>query len=254
MAHKTLIGGTAYEVSGGKTLVNGTAYEIKSGKTLVGGTAYDVGFAKPLGELAIGSSVFLNVGGQSTEFVVVHHGLPSNLYDSSCDGTWLFAKTIDSTNKSVWNSSGVNTYANSDVHSYLNSTYFEKLDAGVRELIKTVKIPYCIGNGNATVCSGANGLSTKVFLLGGYEIGWNTSSRNIPIDGAKLDYFIYGYTNEADERRKADYYLGWDLRSINTANAYDVVGVTKDGGSSSHKVTSSYCVRPAFILPSEIIL
>lgn len=45
MAHKTLIGGTAYEISGGKTLVNGTAYSIDKGKTLVGGTAYEVGFA-----------------------------------------------------------------------------------------------------------------------------------------------------------------------------------------------------------------
>lgn len=44
MAHKTRIGGTAYEISGGKTLVDGTAYSIKNGKTLVGGTAYDIGF------------------------------------------------------------------------------------------------------------------------------------------------------------------------------------------------------------------
>lgn len=42
MAHKTLISGTAYEISGGKTLVNGTAYSIKNGKTLVGGTNYEV--------------------------------------------------------------------------------------------------------------------------------------------------------------------------------------------------------------------
>lgn len=44
MAHKTLIGGTAYEISGGKTLVGGTAYSIKNGKTLIGGTAYEMGF------------------------------------------------------------------------------------------------------------------------------------------------------------------------------------------------------------------
>ncbi len=44
MAHKTLINGTAYEVSGGKTLVNGTAYEVKNGKTLVNGTSYDISF------------------------------------------------------------------------------------------------------------------------------------------------------------------------------------------------------------------
>lgn len=44
MAHKTLIGGTAYEISGGKTLVNSTSYEIDKGKTLVGGTSYDIDF------------------------------------------------------------------------------------------------------------------------------------------------------------------------------------------------------------------
>ena len=44
MSNKTLIGETAYEISGGKALVNGTTYSIKNSKTLVNGTAYDVGF------------------------------------------------------------------------------------------------------------------------------------------------------------------------------------------------------------------
>lgn len=48
MAHKTMVDGVAYEITGGKTLVNGTGYAIKSGKTLVGGTAYEVGFGKPI--------------------------------------------------------------------------------------------------------------------------------------------------------------------------------------------------------------
>lgn len=45
MAHKTLIGGTAYEIGGGRTLVGGTAYSIDKGKTLVGGTAYEIGLS-----------------------------------------------------------------------------------------------------------------------------------------------------------------------------------------------------------------
>lgn len=49
MAHKTLIGGTAYEISGGKTLVGGTAYNISNGKTLVGGTAYTINFLPAVG-------------------------------------------------------------------------------------------------------------------------------------------------------------------------------------------------------------
>lgn len=46
MAHKTLVSGTSYDITGGKTLVNGTAYSIKGGKTLVGGTSYDISFAQ----------------------------------------------------------------------------------------------------------------------------------------------------------------------------------------------------------------
>ena len=45
MGHKTLIGGTVYEISGGKTLVGGTAYGISGGKTLVGGTAHSIAFS-----------------------------------------------------------------------------------------------------------------------------------------------------------------------------------------------------------------
>ena len=48
MAHKTLIGGTVYEIGGGKDLIGGTVYEKDHGKTLVGGTVYEVGFAKPV--------------------------------------------------------------------------------------------------------------------------------------------------------------------------------------------------------------
>ena len=48
MAHKTLIGGTSYEIGGGKTLVGGTGYEIEGGRTLVGGTEYDIEFSKEI--------------------------------------------------------------------------------------------------------------------------------------------------------------------------------------------------------------
>lgn len=53
MAHKTLIGGTAYEIKGGKTLVGGVAYAIKGGKTLVGGTAYGITFGNPTFEFVV---------------------------------------------------------------------------------------------------------------------------------------------------------------------------------------------------------
>lgn len=43
-AHKTLVGGTAYNINGGKCMVGGTVYSIKKGRTLVGGTGYDINF------------------------------------------------------------------------------------------------------------------------------------------------------------------------------------------------------------------
>ena len=48
MAHKTLIDGTEYSVTGGKTLVDGTEYSIKSGKTSINSTIYDVFFASQI--------------------------------------------------------------------------------------------------------------------------------------------------------------------------------------------------------------
>ena len=48
MAHKALIGGTAYGIIGGRTLIGGTGYGISKGRTLVGGTGYDISFTEPV--------------------------------------------------------------------------------------------------------------------------------------------------------------------------------------------------------------
>jgi hypothetical protein len=60
MAHKTLVGGTAYEISGGKTLVNGTAYSVSGGKTLVNGTAYEVGFGGAMYTIKLSHTISRN--------------------------------------------------------------------------------------------------------------------------------------------------------------------------------------------------
>ena len=54
MAHKTLISGTAYSVTGGRELIGGTGYSIKKGRTLIGGAGYNITFAPPY------DSVFAN--------------------------------------------------------------------------------------------------------------------------------------------------------------------------------------------------
>lgn len=45
MAHKVLVGGTAYDITKGRTLIGGTGYDITKGRTCVGGTGYDISFS-----------------------------------------------------------------------------------------------------------------------------------------------------------------------------------------------------------------
>ena len=46
MAHRTLISGTGYDISGGQKLIGGTGYAKKKGRVLVNGTGYDIPFSK----------------------------------------------------------------------------------------------------------------------------------------------------------------------------------------------------------------
>ena len=113
---------------------------------------------------SVGSIVKIKISGTLRDFIVVHQGKPSNIYDESCNGTWLLMKDIYENRQ--WHSSNVNDYASSTIHSYLNSTFLNLIDANIRNQIKQAKIPYRPGSGTSmTVNSGANGLSAKVFLL-----------------------------------------------------------------------------------------
>ncbi len=86
MAHKTLIGGTAYEISGGKTLVGGTAYSIKNGKTLVGGTAYEVGFGGAMATVTLEADL---PTGYSTVEIAISYSTKDEPYGSiSSAGTY----------------------------------------------------------------------------------------------------------------------------------------------------------------------
>lgn len=250
--HKTLVNGTAYEVMGGKCLVNGTVYNILKGRTLIGGTGYDITFPSAgtkLSALGVGQSVFTNVSGVKKEFLVVHQGLPSSLYDSSCDGTWLLMKDIYEMRQ--WNSNSELLYENSSIHSYLNSTFLSLFDANIQSAIKQAKIPYLKGGKGGSVQSGANGLSCKVFLLGGYELNF----RNIfPADGAGLDGFAESIINNPAYLATYNGTLTkWWLRSITTLDI-NYAGLVRGYTYESASVTESYGIRPCIILPSDALV
>ena len=208
-----------------------------------------------LGTKAVGSIVKIKVNGASKDFIVVQQGNPNTgTYDASCDGTWLLMKDIYTTSTF---SSNNNSYKDSSIHSYLNGTFFNLIDADIRNAIKQVKIPYQNGTGSGgSLATGAKGLSTKVFLLSGYEVGWTTSDNGyFPKDGVRLAYF--GNSSGGNSKRIA--YNGssaaiWWLRSPYTLNRNYVWYVNTDGSSNSVWYNYSYGVRPAFILPSTLVV
>lgn len=45
--------------------------------------------ATTLGSKAVGSVVKIKENGTRVNYLVVHQGKPSSIYDESCNGTWL---------------------------------------------------------------------------------------------------------------------------------------------------------------------
>lgn len=209
--------------------------------------------------LAVGSTVKLMEGGTAVEYLVVNQGIPSNsnLYDASCDGTWLLRKYIHSERQ--WNTSNVNKYESSAINTWLNGDFFNSLGSVEQATIMQVKIPYRHGGGSGgTDQSGANGLLCKIFLLGGYEVGFTTSdSSYFPVDGAKLDYFESG-TGTSPNKKRISYLnngsvRSWWLRSPHANATTHACRVTDEGDYATSTTSGSWGIRPALVLPSNAL-
>lgn len=237
--------------------VNDVARKIKKIYLGVNGFArlvYQSGFV--LGELPVGSSIFMNMNGVPAEFLIVHQGNPDvNIYDASCDGTWLLKKTSYGEDMSF--GTNVDDFQSSDVRLELNDVIFFTFDANVQNLIKQVKIPHYKGsNTNGSVMSGTNGLPSKLFLLSGYEVGWTTANGAFPEnEGAVLDYFKG--CAEVDSKRSAyrddGEAVAWWLRSTVT-NSYKRAWDIYDGEAWNDTFNTTCAIRPALILPHNTML
>lgn len=208
-----------------------------------------------LSSKAIGSTIKLKVNGSARNFIVVHQGKPSSVYDDSCNGTWLLMQDIYENR--AWHSSNTNDYANSTIHSYLNSTFLNLFESNIKNAIKQVKLPYRKGSGTSTtVTSGSNGLSAKIFLLSATETSFDFSYMPSG-EGAELAYFKGCADNSSDSKRVA--YLndsaagGW-LRSPFCDDSNYALDVDSNGDWSGGNCSHSYGIRPALILPSTLLV
>lgn len=255
MAHKTKIGGTAYEIGSGKVLVGGTGYSIDKGRTKVDGTGYDISFTLTVGSLPLGSIVKLGAKsyGQSftREFIVVNQGIPqeSDYYDETADGTWLLSKNVLSTRQQ---GGDAGLYQNSSLRAYLEDMYYKDFTDIVKSATKEVRIPY-VYNTSGTLKYGASGLASKCFALSAREVGiTSTMLSGLKNEGARLDYFRnidvdpnrIGYDSNGSV-------LNWWLRSPIIGTVYDVCVVNTDGKYSSLNYFSSAGTRPALVLHKD---
>ena len=208
-----------------------------------------------LSSKAIGSTIKLKVNGSARNFIVVHQGKPSSVYDDSCNGTWLLMQDIYENR--AWHSSNTNDYANSTIHSYLNSTFLNLFESNIKNAIKQVKLPYRKGSGTSTtVTSGSNGLSAKIFLLSATETSFDFSYMPSG-EGAELAYFKGCADNSSDSKRIAKLNgsaASWWLRSPGCDDSGSALYVGSDGDWSYDSCSGSGGIRPALILPSTLLV
>ena len=186
------------------------------------------------GVLAVGDSVWINVGGEQKEYLVVHQGLPTTSYDSSCDGTWLLARYLQ-TRLPFGFKDGVrfyNNYLDSEAHQYLNGEFLGMLDSATRNAIKQAKIPYPY--------RGLTTVTANVFIISYEEVGY--------AGAGALDYF-YSVKNSV---RICGFVAGdrvhWALRTPVDSDYYQHV---TEYGASDYYAGGSSGVRPAFIIDRD---
>lgn len=238
MAHKTLISGTAYSVTGSRELIGGTGYDCKAGKTLSGGTAFTVPFSKgiPLSTITPGAILYLNESGSPVPFYIAKHDYESGLNGA---GRTLVVRK-DCYDMRAFNSSN-NAYAGSSLDSWLCNTYLKLLDADIQAAIGTTKFYYTPGNGNTTVTT----LQRAVFQLSLTELGKtesyaNTEGSALPI--ASTLQIAY---------RNGSACVQW-TRSPYAGNSGSVCYVDTNGHVDYGSCYSPRGSRPSFTLPGTL--
>ena len=223
-----------------------------------------------IGEKDVGSLVYLRVDGEYKAFRVMHHGKPSDLYDDSwVDGTVIMLDYTEHPVAVDMVSGFLDekiTYARSGGHNALNSTWLARLDAGVAEVIREVRLPYRSDvDGSDTVAGGSSGLAARIWLPSVIEVARGTSyydgaPRFYVNEGAKFSYWadadleryrLWEYEDENEDD------VGWCTRTPNTYKTGDDAAcfhVVRGNGMCYNGNTDQVMVRPCMVLPDEVMV
>ena len=159
--------------------------------------------AVALGSKNIGDIVKIRENGVLADFIIIHKGLPSGMYDASCNGVWVLRKDC---NKQAlcWDENNKSDYENSTIRAWLENTYYNFFDSGTKSIIKQVKIPFKKGEGKKSggVQSGTSGLLCHCFLISCAEACCINIGSKAYADGAPLSYFTVDTAKKHQEYKK----------------------------------------------------
>lgn len=251
--HKTLIAGTSYGIKGGRTLIGGTGYDIKKGRTLIGGTGYDIKFGVPVGELTVGTSVYMNVNGVRTEFIVVHQGNPdSNWYTAGGNGTWVLIKQVSKQLTADLPSDGwiIGDYQGCFLDTYANGEFLTSLDANIQNIIQQVTFKYICYNSSQNALKRET--TRKIMFPDLSDLGISVSESLRKHGG--LAYF----KNSNNSKRIATngssncpYFTCDFIRSGQHTYYWDYI---TDSGDIDRTQEGTNYARPLYVLPQDTLI
>lgn len=196
------------------------------------------GIPQRLSGLNEGRIIKLSESGEPVEFYVACHN-----YEAALNGVGrtLIVRKECYDNRIFGNEN--NAYANSALDSWLCNTYINLLDAGIQAAIGATKFYYTPGNGNKTLTT----LQRKIFQLSMTELG---SSGLFNEEGSKLpiaEVLKIGTIDGAATKQ-----LTRTPTITNSTTAICVIGA--DGRSATQSCDGTGGSRPAFTLPSNLII
>lgn len=260
MAHKTLISGTAYSVTGGRELIGGTGYSIKKGRTLIDGAGYDITFAPPY------DSVFANntwkqiieachnnavpdtwnvadqkqmtINGASYQVDIIGKNHDTYAAGGRCPLTFQLHDCYGDTkkmNRSNTNSGGWKNSAMRTTHlPAILALMPTEVQNGIREVSKKASV----GGASSTIET----VSDKLFLLSEVEI-FGSSTYSAAGEGTQYDYYKAG--NSKVKKRSGSAVAWWE-RSPSASSSASFCVVSSGGGANSDIASRSRGVAFGF--------
>ena len=182
-----------------------------------------------LGDIPIGSTLYSEENGTQVSFVVAEHNYENELNDQAL--TLLVRETAFPSGMQ-WNTTAVNSYADSSIDDWLNTDYKGTLYSSMQNIIAQTVFPYTPGNGNYVVSE----LTREVFLLSATELGLESSVVNI--EGSQIPLNLL--TGNTQLTRSPQ---------LNVNNRIIAIGHSGNQVPQSPTVLTQF--KPAFCIPSD---